>query len=208
MELSGGSEGAAPLAPSDDNAIPMIRSKPSLSTRLETVLTTVLSSLNRMSGSLNDVFDADNRAALKATLADTATLTHALAAQQGAISAAIKDASLTAHNAAQASQRLAPAGDQLGPMIDRLTAAASEVESMAKTAAQASASAGRTAESASSGLQQLRSESLPDLQRSLAELDGLVSSLRRLTEQTENNPNSLLLGTPPRRAGPGEKAAK
>lgn len=205
VELSGGSEGAAPLAASSDGEIPTIRSKPSLSARLENVLTTVLANVDRMSNNLNSVFDADNRLALKTMLADTAALTHTLAAQQDAISSGIADASRTARNAARASERLTPVIDKLEPAIQRIAASALAVESMAKTANLASDRVGRTADVATSGLRQIRNETLPELARSLAELNELTISLRRLAEQTERNPNSLLLGAPPRRTGPGEK---
>jgi phospholipid/cholesterol/gamma-HCH transport system substrate-binding protein len=54
------------------------------------VLTNVLGNVDRVSNNLNAVFDADNRAALKSTLADVAALAHALAAQQGTLARACR----------------------------------------------------------------------------------------------------------------------
>jgi phospholipid/cholesterol/gamma-HCH transport system substrate-binding protein len=76
---------------------------------------------------------------------------------------------------------------------------------MADTAGQASASAARTVETAASGVRQLSTETLPELERAVAELAPLAASLRRLSEQTERSPSSLLLGGPTRPAGPGER---
>ena len=49
-------------------------------------------------------------------------------------------------------------------------------------------------------------ETLPELDRLLAQLNVLAGSLRRLSEQTERNPSGLLLGAPTLPPGPGEKA--
>jgi phospholipid/cholesterol/gamma-HCH transport system substrate-binding protein len=185
--------------PDGRDAVPTIRSKPSLSARLEDVLTTVLANLDRTSANLNSVLDADNRAALKQALADIATLAHTLSAQQVAIGAGIADAARTARNTSLASEKL-------GAAIDRIAASADAVEKMANAAGRASASAGRTVDAAASGVQQFSSETLPELDRLLAEMNALATSMRHLSEQTEHDPSSLLLGAPTRPMGPGEKA--
>jgi phospholipid/cholesterol/gamma-HCH transport system substrate-binding protein len=199
VELSGGSVGSPPLVATDKVAVPTIRSKLSLSARLEDVLTTVLANLDRTSANLNSMLDADNRAALKQTLADTAKLAHALSAQQDALGAGIADAARTARNTSLASEKL-------GPAIERIAASADAVEKMANAAGHASTSAGRTVDAAASGVRQLSNETLPELEQLLAESNSLASSMRRLSEQTERNPSSLLLGAPRRPPGPGEKA--
>ncbi len=200
VELSGGSPGSPPLVPTPENQVPMIRSKPSLSTRLENVLGTVLTSLDQMSGKLNSVFDDDNRAALKSILADTAVLTRTLAAQQGAITATITDAARTAHATAQAST-------QLEPLLARITAAADAVDRMGARVEVASNETTATMKSAASGVHQVRSETLPEISRLVGEMNQLATSLRGLSQQTQSNPSSLLVGAPQRAPGPGEKAA-
>lgn len=198
VELSGGSVGSAPLLPSNEVPVPLIRSKPSLSARLEDVLTTVLANLSRTLANVDAVFDVDNRVALKQVLADTASLAHALALQKGAISAGIADAALTARNAARAS-------DRLGPAIERVAASADALARMGNDVSRTSNSTGRTVESAASGVLQIRTETLPDLQRLLGELNSLAVSLRQLSEQTERSPSSLIRGAPQGRPGPGEE---
>lgn len=200
VELSGGSVGSPPLLPPADGTVPLIRSKASLSARLDNVLTTVLANVDRVSNSLNAVFDADNRAALKQTLADTALLAHALAGQQAALSAGIADAARTAHNTARASE-------QLGRTLASVQNAAEAVQTLGQQAGRASVSAGVAAEAAASGVQQLRSVTLPEIDRLLGELNDLARSAQRLSDQTRAHPSGLLLGGPPRPPGPGEKAA-
>lgn len=207
VELSGGSAEAQPLLATTDGEPPTIPFKPSLAARLENVLTNVLANLDRVSNNLNAVFDADNRAALKSTLTDTAALVQALAAQRGVISAALADTARTAKSAAQA-------GEQLAPTLDRIAASALAVEHMAEAASvagtragQAAQAATKAADAAASSVQQLGSETLPDLARLMSALNELSTSLHRLSEQTAGSPNSLLLGNPVPRPGPGEKAA-
>ena len=207
VELSGGSAESPALEPGDGEVPPTIPFKPSLIARLENVLTNVLANVDRVSNNLNAVFDADNRAALKTTLADTAALVHGLAAQQSVISAGLTDAARIAKSGARASE-------QLGPVLERITASAAAVERMAGNAdvavtraAQTAQAATHTAEAATRGVQQLGSETLPELARLMSELNELSASLRRLSEQTAGSPSSLLLGSPQPRLGPGEKPA-
>jgi len=207
VELSGGSAESPALAPGNGDVPPTIPFKPSLTARLENVLTNVLANVDRMSNNLNAVFDTDNRAALKSTLADTAALVHGLAAQQSVISAGLADAARIAKSGARASE-------QLGPALERITASAAAVERMAGNADVAVARAGQAAlaathaaEAAGRGVQQLGGETLPELTRLMSELNDLSTSLRRLSEQTAGSPNSLLVGSPQPRLGPGETPA-
>ena len=199
VELSGGTASSPALVAAADGAIPSIRSTPSLSARLENVFTNVLSNVDRTAANLNAVLDADNRDALKQVLADTAAVTRALALQQHALSAGIANAALTASNAARASA-------QLGPAIEQISVSAQAVAGMADVAKEASAGAGRTVAAAELGVRQLSNETLPEMDRLLAELNQLAPAMRRFSEQTTANPTSLLVGGPVRPAGPGERA--
>lgn len=199
VELSGGSPDSPPLLAPADGTPPTIRAKPSLGTRIENVLTTVLGNIDRTSQSLNATLDAENRAELKAMLADSARLMRTLAEQRQALSQGIADAARTAEHTARASAELAP-------LMARIAASAEAVEKMAREAERASASVGRAADNAASGVNRLASDALPELERLLGELDTLAASLRRLSEQVERDPSRLLLGPRAAAPGPGEKA--
>ena len=199
VELSGGSPQSPPLVAPPDGGLPTIRSKPSLTARIENVLTTVLGNIDRTSVSLNATLDAENRAAFKAMLADTALLVQALAAQREAMARAIDGATRTADNAARTSAELVP-------LMNRIAASADAVEKMAREAQRASASVGRAADAAGSDVRQISAEAVPELERLLDELNVLATSLRRLAEQTERDPNSLLRRPRATAPGPEEKA--
>jgi len=221
VELGGGSAAAPLLEPGPDGAPPLIRSKPSLSARLENVVGTALASLDRTTANLNALFDADNRAALKSTLADVSALMHTLAEQRGQLAGITSDIATTARHAAQASAKLGPALDtagpalaQVGPALERVgpalakvEAAAASIDRMAQDAGRASQRAGQAADAAAGAVQELGSDTLPSLATLLAELRPLVASLRQLSEDLRSQPSSLLLGGAVRAPGPGEAGA-
>lgn len=197
VELSGGADHAPLLRAAAGSEYPVIRTKPSLSARLENVLTSVLAKLDSTSNNLNAILSVENQAAFKSTLVDLASVAHTLAARKESIDAGLIDAARTMKNSAQAS-----AG--LEPLIARLGRSADAVEKMGNEVAQTSASAGETINSVGSDVNRFTAETLPQLERLLGELSVLTTSLRRLSEQTERNPSGLLFGHKPVPDGPGE----
>ena len=199
VELSGGARDAPPLLASDGNRYPLIRSKPSISARLENVMTSVLTKLDSTSSNFNALLSEDNQAAFKSALADLATVAHTVAARQKTIDQGITDAARTLENSSLASA-------QFGPTIARIGRSAESVEAMGDAVAQTSASAGKAVGAISTDVQRFTAETLPELERLLGELSALSNSLRRLSEQTERNPASLLFGRQPVADGPGESS--
>ena len=199
VELSGGARDAPPLGVTAGNDYPQIRTKPSLSARLENVLTSVLTKLDSTSGNINDILSNENKAAFKSLLADLATVAHTLAARKDTIDSGLANAGRTLENTSSASA-------QLGPLVDRIGRSADAIEKMGNEVARTSASAGKTVNAIGSDVNRFTSETLPELERLLGELSVLSISLRRLTEQTERNPSSLLFGRRPVPEGPGESS--
>lgn len=197
VELSGSTPGSPPLAAAAPGQYPMIRTKPSLSARLENVLTSVLAKLDRTSTNIDAMFDDENRAEVKKILANTSLVMSTIAAQKQDISRFITNAAKTADNAALA----AP---QIEPMLNRISKAADAVEKMAQEATLASTDAKKVFAEVGTGVHQFTGETLPETERLLVGLNALLVSLRRLSEQTERNPSSLLRGRQPVILGPGE----
>ena len=186
VELSGGGPESPMLTARIAGDLPEIRTKPSLSARLENLLGTLISKLDSSSDSFNKLLSPENVAALKSTLADLAAVSHTIAARRESIDAGIASAARTFDSSAKAAA-------QLGPAIERVGRSAEAVEKMGNEAALASASAGRSLEAAG-----------PELQRLLGEMNALSASLRRLSEKIEGSPGGLLLGRSPVPEGPGE----
>ena len=197
VELSGGTRGAAELGILPGNAYPVIRTKPSLSARLENVLTNVLAKLDSTSNNINAILGEDNRAALKSALADIAVVSRTVAARKDALDASLVQAEKTLKNTATASA-------QIAPVIERIGRSAAAIEKMGSDFSQTSASATKAVDAVGADVSRFTANTLPELQQLLAELGALTTSLRRVTEQTERDPRGLLFGRKPAPNGPGE----
>ena len=197
VELSGGAHNAAPLVAKPGSEYPEIQTKPSLSARLENVLTSVLAKLDSTSKNINAILSDENQASFKNALADIATVAHTLAARKEALDTGITNATRTFDNAARASAKLEPTIERVGKAADAVEKMGNEVTITAKTF-----------NGVGNDAKRLTSQTMPELERLLGELSTLTTSLRHLTEQTERNPSSLLFGRHPVQAGPGETGAK
>ena len=197
VELSGGARDAPPLRATAGSEYPVIRTKPSLSARLENVLTNVLAKLDSTSNNINAILSDENRAAFKSALADIATVARTIAARKNTLDAGIANAARTFENASRATA-------QVGPVIDRIGRSADAIEQMGNEVARTSAGAGKTVDSVGADIKRFTADTLPELERLLGELSVLSTSLRRLTEQTERDPRGILFGRKPVPEGPGE----
>jgi phospholipid/cholesterol/gamma-HCH transport system substrate-binding protein len=179
------------------NDYPLIPTKPSLSARLENVLSTVLAKLDSTSSSINAILSDENKAAFKSALADIAVVSRTLAARKDTLDSAMASAARTFENASAASAKI-------GPAIERIGRSADAIEKMGNEVARTSSSAGQTANEIGADLKRFTAETLPELERLFGELRVLAASLRRLSDQTEGNPAGLLFGRSAVPNGPGE----
>lgn len=197
IELSGGSANAPPLVSTIEGEPPLIVTRPSLSARLEQVLTRMLASVDRTSRALDGVFTEQNKQSLAVTLRNIASITQTVADRKTAIDSALRNSDKTMANAAIASARM----DATLARIDR---AADSFDAMSRQVDAAAAGAGQTVSAAGSRLANLGGDLEPRLETLMTDLGTLSASLRRLTEQTERDPKSLVFGRAPVPKGPGE----
>jgi phospholipid/cholesterol/gamma-HCH transport system substrate-binding protein len=204
FELSGGSRNAPLLRATKGSRYPVIRTEPSLSARLENVLTNVLSKLDSTSNNVNSILSDKNQAALASALADIAAVTRTIAARKETLDTALADAGRTFENASRATAQLGAVIERIEPVLERVGRGADAIEKMGDEVARTSAGAGRTVDSVGADVQRFTAETLPELERLLGELSVLSTSLRSLIEQTERDPRGFLFGRKPVPAGPGE----
>lgn len=197
VELEGSSLTSPPLLAVAPEQYPVIKTKPSLSARLENVLTTVLAKLDSTSDSVNKLLSDENMAALKSTLADLAILAHTVAARKDSIDGAITGAERTFNNTAKVSA-------ELGPVLERISKSADALRKMGDETSKTSISVGKTADSVGTDVKRFTADTLPELQSLLGELNVLSTSLRHLIEETERNPRGFIFGRKPVPEGPGE----
>ena len=215
VELDGGAKNAAPLLATGQQKYPVIQTKPSLSTRLENMLTTVLTKLDNTTNNIDSLVSQENQQAFKSALADIAIVSKTIAARKTEIDAGIINAARAADNTARATQKLNPIVDKIEPVIDQLNVTIAQINRSAITiekagneVAIASTSAGKTVTSVGANIERYSTETLPEVQRLLAELNELSTSLTRLIEQTERDPASLLRGRSSVPDGPGESSSE
>ena len=201
VELEGGAQESSPLVATVENQLPEIPTKASLSARLENVLTTALAKMDRMSSSIEALLSEKNQVAVTNALADIAVFTHTLAARKETIDAGIISAAKTFDNSARLSA-------DLRPVIERIGRSADAIQKLGIDGSQMTKTAGKTINSVGADVQRFTGETLPELERLLGELTALSASLRRLSDQTERNPSSVLFGRSPLPAGPGESTTK
>lgn len=193
VELTGGGRNSPPLQAQADESHPVIKSGPSLMTRLDSAVTTLLINLNRTSENLNAVLDENNRRVVKSTLADLAVLSRTLAARSGTIDASLADAAHTLKNASRLS-------DELPQLVQRVQRSAEAFDRMSNELTHAGARASGTLDSA----QQFSTSTLPEVHQLVLELRDLTASLSHVSDQLEQNPAVLLRGKPQAKYGPGE----
>lgn len=197
VELTGGSRDAPDLKAKPGEKHPVIKTAPSLLNRLDTAVTDLLSSLNRVSVRISAVLDEDNRRAFRSMLADMATLSATLAANKDAIGASMKGAARTMDNTAKIST-------EFPQLIERVGKSAAALEKMANDASRASVALNKTVDGVSGGVTQVTDGVVPELERTVAEMRELSASLKRVSEEVGRSPNMLLLGKQPDERGPGE----
>ncbi len=200
VELSGGAIASPPLRVVAGNQYPVIATKPSLSARLENVLTRVLGKLDSTSNSINSLLSEENQAAFKSALADIATVAHTVAARKDTIDEGITHAGSTLKNTSEATAKMTALVERIGHSADAVTKMGDEV-------ARTSVSAGMTVDTIGADAKRFSTETLPELERLLGELSTLSSSLRRLSEQTTRDPRGLIFGRKTVPLGPGETKA-
>ncbi|WP_296494829.1 MlaD family protein [Rhodoferax sp.] len=198
VELSGGAADSPVLQAKPGSLYPEIRTKPSLTTRLEYILTSVLNKLDSTSDGINSLLGPENQAAFKSALADLAAVARTVAARRADIDKGLTQAAQTFDNTAKATADLAP-------VLERIGRSADAIEKMGVEVARTSVSAGTTVDAMGADVKRFSVETLPELERLLGELSALTTSLRRLSDQTERDPRSLIFGRQPVPGGPGEK---
>jgi len=174
VELTGGSRNSPPLQKQPGAKYPVIKAGPSLMTRLDTAVTSLLTNLNKTSENLNALLDADNRRAVKKTLVDLQKLSSTLAGRSRLIDSSLVDAAHAMKNTARITGELA----QFGASDD--------------------------ARNTLKNTKQFTSETLPEIQQLVTQLRDLTGSLQRISNELEQNPSMLLYGKQPAKRGPGE----
>ena len=197
VELNGSSRDAPLLKPTKANKYPIIKTGPSLLLRLDTAITNLLTNLNKTTENLNALLDEESRRSLKQTLADLAILTNTLAARKVEIDSGLKSAAHTMENTEQVSA-------ELPKLIESINQSVSAFGKVAADTSRTSVSIGKAFDDVGPEAKRFTRDGLPELERLMVEMRETTTSLRRVTEQIEQNPAVLLRGKQAPKPGPGE----
>lgn len=197
VELTGSSRESPLLTPTNNKPYPVIKTGLSLLGRLDVGMTELLINVNKTSENLNSLLDDENRASLKKTLTNFASVSGTLAAHKSDIEHVVSSTALTMENAGKIS-------GQIPALIERIGHSAESLEKMANNTTRASASISKTFEGVGPGAINFAENGLPELERLLVELRELSVSLQQVTQQVGQNPGVLLRGKEAQQRGPGE----
>lgn len=204
VNLSGGGTESAPLLKPRDEPYPVIETNPSLLSRLDQSVSTLLDNLIETSSRLNELLDEDNRAAVNATLGNIEQMTANLAEQTARFDALVDKLDSTLDNAGRA------AADLPG-LIAQIDTAAKAFDTMSNTfndTGLALREAGEdlqgTLSAAGDDLRGFTADALPEASALVAELRVAARNLRRMSERLQADPSMILFGPPKPEPGPGE----
>ena len=190
LDLEGGSKDSPLLTAAEPGGYPVIATRPSLLKRLDTQVSGLVADLSQAAQNVNQLLDADTRAALQRAALDLDTVVHGIALRSKEIDTALASAARTLENSARASAQLTALTRQIGRSAESVARAAETMRG--------------TATDATGGVQQLRADTLPELRRLLAEARAATTSLARVAQELERTPNALVVGREAMPPGPGE----
>jgi len=120
VELSGGAVASPPLRAVAPNRYPIIQTRPSLSARLENVLTSVLGKLDSTSNNINAILSEDNQKAFKNILSNTSAATAKLGPLIDRVGNSADAVGKMGKDLSSAGASAAKAADGLGAGVSRL----------------------------------------------------------------------------------------
>lgn len=195
--LSAGSSDLTPLQKLPKEPYPIIPARPSLFNQLDSVLKEVSENVNSVSLEIRKIFDKENAAYLKKSLANIQTFTDVIAQNKVPLNDSIKSADVLLRNMAEVSHELPKVIKDLKVSVNRISVMAGDI-----------ATAGRkvssTMDSGKTALDKISQQTIPPAVTLLRRLDNIAANLEEVSAQMRQNPSVVIRGTTPPTPGPGE----
>lgn len=197
ISLTGGTPNAGDLLPSKADPIPTIPNGPSLSRRLDEALDNITHSLTELSKKMSLILTTENIDNFTGILSNTNTFTSELASLSEKFEALTVRATTTL--------------DAIEPEIKEAAVAINEfaqhIQSSSKQLEKMSIKVNSTLDTANSTLStwgSLGEEANGSVQNIFPTLENALYNFSLLMQELEAKPNSIILGKPKQKAGPGE----
>lgn len=188
--LSASSPDLTPLQSTANEPYPVIPAKPSLFNQLDKVLKDVSENVGRVSKKMGEVFDSENAANIKKSLANIKVFTDAIAKNDQNIKQSLQNLNIIMKNVAAISH-------DFPTLISDFKIGIHKFEDMASVMSSAGKS-GKTA------IDKISQETIPPAVTLLHRLNSIAANLEKLSEQMRQNPAVIIRGTTPPPPGPGE----
>jgi phospholipid/cholesterol/gamma-HCH transport system substrate-binding protein len=195
--LSANSSDLTPLQKLPGHPYPIIPSKPSLFHQLDSVLKEVSENVNKVSIEVNRIFDKENAAYIKKTLANFQEITDILAKNSQQIQQSLANANVFLKNTAQVSKEF-PA------IVTDLKVGVRKFNSMATSVTNAGDEIVETMQSGKLAIDKISQQAVPPAIALLRRLDIIAANLEKISAQMRQNPSVLIRGTKAPKSGPGE----
>jgi phospholipid/cholesterol/gamma-HCH transport system substrate-binding protein len=168
-----------------------------LRTRLEKAVDDSLSGVDRLARQLEALLSDDSIDSFGATMQHMERITGALADNAEDFARTIRETGLLAEDARQALADAPELVDRVQQTLDGFDEAARRVAAAAESLAQAGDGGRQT-------LDDMKRETLPQVNELLRDLQDLTRTLERLGQEVAEQPSRMIFGAPPRPPGPGE----
>ena len=183
IDLTGGSLASPPLKAAVGELYPVIKSGPSLFSRVDSLLTDLVSNLNILAKDVMSLLDSEDRQALKETILNIRDITAAVADQKAALGTSV---------------------ESLPELFAQIDETAAKFEQMASKVAVTSESINRYVSKSGAGVQQFSQQTLPEFAALISELRRLADTMQGFGRKLEEDPSVLLYGRGFEAPGPGE----
>ena len=205
VNLKGGAAGAAPLRAAAGEDFAVIKTEPSLFSRLDTTTSDLLSKLIQTSERISALLNEENRANIAETIQNVATLSDALAKQSAQIESALINFDETLANVRTASADVPQLIDNLSAGANAVTDMAAEFRRVAERVGSVSVDLEQLVHRAGGDLDNLSASAAPALAAMVEDLRIAAHNLNRMTDTLASDPSVLLYGREPATPGPGER---
>lgn len=218
VELQGGTKEAPLLREITDEEIPVIESVPSMLAQLEFAATDLLDDFTSVLDRLTALLSKRNVESISATLDNIERLSGVMADGKPEIDGAIRDASRSMADLRRLTGSLADrtedidriltgfskAADGMAVVGDDMPAVMADVKAITGDLRETSRELNRLVSSGSTGVEQFSSTTVTDINQLVYEMRSTLDTLKQVSRQLEEQPNSLIFGETPREPGPGE----
>lgn len=196
--LRGGSLKSPVLIRKPGDPLPIIQSRPSLFTRLDTVIRDLSENTNRIVQRIDTILDERNEHAIRHSLNNLEKLTQVLAKNTSSMDESFKNIAVISHNTAIMSKAF--------PQLSKDAEASLEhLNQMTQSISKTSERVRKTFVNSQTLVSSVTNDLLPQTYNLMTGLSDTLQKTNRVLDAIETNPSVIIRGHKPPPLGPGEK---